>query len=104
MRRGLERFSAGLHIKAAGTSWLEEVIGLAESNGDGRGLMVAKEIYSGALEHVDELCAPYASVIAIDRKKLPSAATVAGWTSEQFVSALRHDQQNKAFNPDLRQL
>jgi hypothetical protein len=31
IRRALQRFDAGLHIKTAGTTWLEEVIGLAES-------------------------------------------------------------------------
>jgi hypothetical protein len=104
MRRGLERFGAGLHLKTAGTTWLEELIGLAEGDGDGRGLIIAKEIYANALAHMDELCAPYTSVIDIDRSKLPSAETVKGWGPEQFVSALRHDQQNKSFNPDLRQL
>ena len=68
------------------------------------GLVLAKEIYAGALEHVDELCAPYASVIDIDRKRLPSAETVKGWKAEQYVSALRHDKTNKAFNPHFRQL
>jgi hypothetical protein len=102
IRRALGRFNAGLHIKTAGTTWLEELIGLAEAGGSG--LALAKEIYAGALDHVDELCAPYATVIDIDRKKLPSAATVNGWTSEQYVSALRHDQRNKQFNPHLRQL
>ena len=53
---------------------------------------------------MDELCAPYATVIDIDRKKLPAKETVNGWTSEQYVSALRHDQKNKAFNPSFRQL
>ena len=103
MRRAIEEIrTPGLHIKTAGTTWLEELIGLAEAGGDG--LELAKEIYAYAMEHVDELCAPYASVIDIDRKKLPPAATVNGWTSEQFVSALRHDQKNKAFNPSFRQL
>ncbi len=102
MRRALERFDAGLHLKTAGTTWLEELIGLAEAGG--AGLALAKEIYAGALDHVDELCAPYASVIDIDRKKLPSVETVNGWTSEQYVSALRHDQKNQAFNPHARQL
>jgi len=102
MRRALAKFGAGLHIKTAGTTWLEEVIGLAEAGGDG--LALAKEIYAQALDHTQELCAPYATVIDIDPKKLPSAATVNKWTSEQFVSALRHDQSNKAFNPSLRQL
>ena len=46
--------------------------------------------------HVDEFCAPYASVIDIDKDKLPAAATLNGWSSEQFVSALRHDQKNPA--------
>lgn len=102
MRRALARFDAGLHIKTAGTTWLEEVIGLAESGGSG--LALAREIYAVALEHIDELCAPYLAVIDINRGKLPSAATVNRWTSEQFVSALRHDQGNKNFNPHLRQL
>jgi len=102
IRRALQRFGAGVHLKTAGTTWLEEVIGLAEAGGDG--LDLAKEIYAEALGHIDELCAPYATVIDIDRAKLPSAATVAGWTSGQFVSALRHDPRNPGFNPSLRQL
>jgi hypothetical protein len=102
IRRALKKFNAGLHLKTAGTTWLEEVIGLAEAGGDG--LALAKEIYADALEHMDELCAPYATVIDIDRKKLPAKETVNGWTSEQFVSALRHDQKNRAFNRSFRQL
>jgi hypothetical protein len=102
MRRALERFGAGVHLKTAGTTWLEEVIGLCEANG--AGLNLAKEIYSGALDHIDELCAPYTAVIDIDRAKLPSPEVVKRWNSEQFVSALRHDQKNKAYNPHLRQL
>ncbi|HEY3761728.1 MAG TPA: tagaturonate epimerase family protein [Verrucomicrobiae bacterium] len=102
IRRALERFNAGLHIKTAGTNWLEEVIGLAEAGGNG--LAIAKEIYAGAADHLAELCAPYATVIDIDPKKLPSVETVNGWTSEQFVAALRHDQKNPAYNPHLRQL
>jgi hypothetical protein len=102
IRRALARFDAGLHIKTAGTTWLEEVIGLAETGGSG--LALAKEIYAEALGHLEELCAPYSTVIDIDRKKLPSVTAVNHWSSEQFVSALRHDQNNPAFNPHLRQL
>ncbi len=102
IRRALARFGAGLHIKTAGTTWLEEVIGLAQAGGDG--LELAKEIYAGALEHVQELCAPYATVIDIDPQKLPSAQSVKGWTSAQFVSALRHNPRDPAYNPHLRQL
>jgi tagaturonate epimerase len=102
IRRGLDRFKAGVHLKTAGTTWLEEVIGLAEAGG--KGLALAKEIYAEAVGHVDELCVPYATVIDIDRSKLPTASAVAGWNSEQFVAALRHDPRNPAFNPNLRQL
>jgi hypothetical protein len=102
MRRALAQFGAGLHIKTAGTTWLEEVIGLAEVGGSG--LSLAKELYAGALNHVEELCAPYASVIDIDRGKLPTASTVNTWTSEQYVVALRHDPSNPGFNSHFRQL
>ncbi len=102
IRRTLPKFGAGLHIKTAGTTWLEELIGLAEAGGEG--LALVKEIYGEAMEHVEELCGPYASVIDIDRAKLPTAQEVAGWTSEQFTGALRHDQQHPLFNISLRQL
>ena len=102
MRRALKKFDAGVHIKTAGTTWLEELIGLAEAGGDG--LEIAREIYAYAIGHVDEFCAPYATVIDIDKKQLPSATVVNGWSSKQFVSALRHDQKNPAFNPSFRQL
>jgi hypothetical protein len=102
MRRALKKFNAGVHIKTAGTTWLEELVGLAEAGGDG--LEIAKEIYAHAIGHVDEFCAPYASVIDIDKTKLPSAAAVSGWSSRQFTDALRHDPKNPAYNPSFRQL
>jgi hypothetical protein len=102
IRRALQKRGAGLHLKTAGTTWLEEVIGLADAGGPG--LVLAKEIYAEALAHIDELCAPYATVIDIDRVKLPAPATVNGWSSEQFVRALRHNQQDDQFNPNVRQL
>jgi len=102
IRKALKKFDAGLHIKTAGTTWLEELIGLAEAGGDG--LEIAREIYAYAIQHVDEFCAPYATVIDIDKQKLPTAAAVNAWTSEQFVAALRHDQSNPAYNRSFRQL
>lgn len=102
IRRTLPKFDAGVHLKTAGTTWLEELIGLAEAGGEG--LALAKEIYAGAIGHVDEFCAPYASVIDIDKAKLPTAEEVNGWTSDQFTGALRHDQENPLFNSSFRQL
>jgi hypothetical protein len=102
IRRTLPKFGAGLHLKTAGTTWLEELIGLAEAGGDA--LAFAKEMYASALNHVDELCAPYATVIDINREKLPPSSEVNGWTSEQFVRALRHIPSDPLFNSSLRQL
>jgi len=102
IRRALAKTGAGIHVKTAGTNWLEEVIGLAETGG--AGLEMAKEIYGDALDQIDALCAPYATVIDIDRDRLPTREEVSGWSSEQFVSALRHDQSCEHYNPSLRQL
>ena len=102
IRKALARFDAGLHLKTAGTTWLEELIGLAEAGDDG--LALATEIYAQARAHLDELRAPYAAVIDINPENLPSRETVRDWTADQFVDALRHDPNCQAFNPDLRQL
>jgi hypothetical protein len=89
-------------VKTAGTTWLEELIGLAESGGEG--LAIAKEIYAEAWERRAEMCAPYATVIDIAENRLPLPATVAEWTPANYASALRHDPGNPAYNPDFRQL
>ena len=102
IRRALGQFDAGVHLKTAGTTWLEELIGLAEAGGEG--LALAKEVYAQAFEHQKELCQPYAAVIDIDAAKLPAPAEVARWTSQQYADALRHDRSNPSFNPNLRQL
>jgi hypothetical protein len=98
----LKRFDAGVHLKTAGTTWLEELIGLAESGGDG--LALAKEIYCEAFAHREQLCVPYAAVIDIDPAGLPSPDEVRGWTSEQYTSALRHVRGAAAYNSNVRQL
>ena len=102
IHRALRDSGAGVHVKTAGTTWLEECIGLAEHGG--AGLALAKEIYAEAFAHRDELCAPYASVIDIDPALLPDPRTVASWSSQQYVSALRHDRSCPGYNPSLRQL
>jgi len=102
VHEAVKKFDAGVHMKTAGTTWLEELIGLAEAGGTG--LEIAKEVYAEAYAHSKELCAPYATVIDIDPAKLPKPEEVNGWTSEQYTSALRHEQGNAAYNPSLRQL
>jgi hypothetical protein len=102
IHRAIKKAGAGLHLKTAGTTWLEEIIGLAEAGGEG--LALAKEIYTQALTHLEELCAPYATVIDIDVNQLPSADAVAKWSASQMAAAVRHNQQCRDFNPHLRQL
>jgi hypothetical protein len=102
IHRAIKKHNAGLHLKTAGTTWLEEIIGLAEAGGDG--LALAKDIYAQALAHIDELCAPYATVIDIDRSKLPSAEVVSKWSAAQFAAAVRHEQKAPEFNHHIRQL
>ncbi|MFP6866898.1 MAG: tagaturonate epimerase family protein [Roseibacillus sp.] len=102
IKRALARTGAGLHIKTAGTSWLEELIGLAEAGAEA--LDLAKQIYATALEKKEALCEPYATVIDVDDAKLPGAEEVSGWTNDQYTGALRHDQGNSAYNQHFRQL
>ena len=102
IRRALRAHGAGLHLKTAGTTWLEEVPGLALAGGES--LRLVQEIYAQAYERIDELCAPYAAVIDIDRTRLPKPEAVRAWSSSEYVAALRHDQEDPAYNPHFRQL
>lgn len=98
----IKKHNAGLHLKTAGTTWLEEMIGLAEAGNEA--LELAKEIYGIALGRFDELCGPYATVIDVQKSRLPEIEEVNGWSGEKFANTLRHDVQNPDFNPDFRQL
>ena len=98
----LKKFDAGLHVKTAGTTWLEELIGLAMAGGGG--LSIAKEVYAKAQHRFGELCGPYATVIDIDTAELPTAEQVDTWDGLSFASALRHDQSCEQYNPNFRQL
>jgi len=102
MAQVIKKHNKGLHVKTAGTTWLEEVIGLALAGGEG--LEIAKAIYANSLGRKDELCAPYADVIEIDDSKLPTVAEVNTWTSEKFANTLRHIPGHPDYNPNFRQL
>ncbi len=102
IHRCMQQFHTGIHLKTAGTTWLEELIGLAEAGGPA--LALAKEIYAEAYAHCDELCQPYATVIDIAPNQLPTPAVVDAWNSDRFTSALCHDPANPAYNPGFRQL
>lgn len=102
VRKAMESHGGGIHIKTAGTTWLEELIGLAESGGSG--LQIAKEVYRSAFSRYDELAAPYATVIDIEKDLLPEPDVVDSWSGEEYASALRHDQSCKDYNLHFRQL
>jgi hypothetical protein len=102
MRRTIERHDAGLHLKTAGTTWLEEVVGIALS-GD-KGTSIAKYIYSRAYARLDELCRPYSTVVDINRAQLPTPLDVERWTAEELVNRLRHDPACPEYSVHVRQL
>ena len=98
----IQKYDKGLHLKTAGTTWIEEVIGMALSGGEG--LDAAKHIYREALSRKDELCAPYADVIDIDDNKLPPPEEVDTWDSEKYANTLRHIPGHPQYNSNFRQL
>lgn len=102
IKESLKKYDCGMHIKTAGTTWLEELIGL--SSAEEEGLQLAKEIYSNAYKRYDELCGPYNTVIDIDTNLLPIPEEVAKWDGEKFSQSLRHDLSNKNYNKHFRQL
>ncbi len=98
----IKKHNKGIHIKTAGTTWLEEVIGLSIAGE--KGLKIAKTIYRKAYEKREELCKPYATVIDIKPELLPSPDEVDKWTSIKYSDTLRHIQRNMSYNPSFRQL
>ena len=102
MGRLIRKHDKGIHIKTAGTTWLEENIGLAVA--DPAALELAKKIYVNALGRMEELTVPYATVIDVDINQLPSPEEVAGWDAETYARTMRHNQADPLYNPSFRQL
>jgi hypothetical protein len=98
----IKKHNKGIHVKTAGTTWLEEVTGLALSGGEA--LEFVKEIYFKALEKIDELTSPYTGVIQIKTSSLPSQKEVSTWNATKFADSVRHVPENRYYNPDMRQL
>jgi hypothetical protein len=100
--RLIRKHDCGLHLKTAGTTWLEEVIGLAMAGG--AGLDMAKLIYRRAYERREELCLPYATVIDIRPEMLPDPDITDKWNSRKYADTLRHVPGHPDYNPGFRQL
>jgi len=102
MGKLIKKYKKGIHVKTAGTTWLEEMTGLALAGGSA--LELAKNIYCKALERADELCKPYATVIEIRKQALPTPQEIARWNGSRFANSLRHIPGHPDYNPDFRQL
>ena len=102
MGRLIRKHDKGIHIKTAGTTWLEENIGLAVA--DPAALELAKKIYVNALGRMEELTVPYATVIDVDVAKLPTPEEVAKWDADTYARTMRHNQEDSLYNPSFRQL
>ncbi len=98
----IQKHDKGIHVKTAGTTWLEEVIGLAMAGGEA--LRMAQKIYSLAFERQEELCGPYATVIDIDPSTLPRPADVNLWDGEKYANTLRHIPGHIDYHAGFRQL
>jgi hypothetical protein len=98
----INKYDKGIHVKTAGTTWLEEVIGLAIAGEEA--LQLARTIYSRAHERQEELCGPYATVIDIDPATLPTPAEVNQWDGEKFANTLRHIPGHPEYHAGFRQL
>jgi len=101
INKAIKKFNTGVHLKTSGTTWLEEVAGLAMAGDES--LKLVKEIYNEAYNRFEELCFPYKTVINLKKDKLPHPNLVNDWSSEEFVNTLRHDETCKGYNPDFRQ-
>jgi len=99
----IQKYAKGINVKRAGTTCREEGIGLAMSN-DEEAIDLVKAFYSSAIGRFDELCAPYATVIDIDKGKLPSTKEVERWTGEKLANTLRHIPSHPDYDPNFRQL
>ncbi len=102
MHRAIRDVNAGIHLKTAGTTWLEEAAGIAAS--EGRGLEFVKDVYRQSYQRYDELCKPYLAVINMEKNRLPAPGKVASWSAQDFLHALRHDPSCPEYNPHFRQL
>lgn len=102
MGKLITKYDKGIHIKTAGTTWLEENIGLAVA--DPQALALAKKIYVNALERMEELTVPYATVIDVDVDSLPSPQEVESWDATTYARTMRHNQSDPLYNQSFRQL
>lgn len=97
----MNKHDAGIHLKTSGTTWLEELIGLAKSGSEG--LDMVQAIYKEAYHRYDELTQPYKPVIDIEEDNLPDPQEFLQLKGSQIASKLEHNPGHSDFDPQLRQ-
>lgn len=102
IRKVLKKHNKGIHIKTAGTTWLEELIGLSLS--DRESVDLVKKIYTKAFSKKEELCEPYKTVIRINPNLLPIPEEVNTWPGQKIAGTLTHNPIHPDFNSSFRQL
>lgn len=102
MGKLLKKYDMGIHVKTAGTTWLEEIIGLSVADADA--LALAKKIYRQSLGRMAELTVPYATVIDVHVDELPDPDEVDKWDADTFARTLRHNESDPLYNQSMRQL
>ncbi len=101
VHRIIQKYGTGIHLKTSGTTWLEELTGLALAGGDG--LDMVHSIYEEACKRFDELTRPYSAVIDVDPRKLPEPDLFKSWNGQKIASKLVHNPKDSDFDPQLRQ-
>jgi tagaturonate epimerase len=100
--RIIRQHDKGIHIKTAGTTWIEEIIGLSLAGGEATGFV--REICLEAFNKLEELCAPYKDVINVKESLLPSRDEIKSRNNIWLAESLRHIPGNNNYNPHFRQL
>ncbi len=102
INRLVKKHDTGLHLKTAGTTWLEEVIGLALAGGKATELV--RSIYRQAIQRFEELTGPYSQVLNIDINKLPHPEDFDHLSGEELADTIRHNKNSPLYNGHVRQL
>ena len=101
INRLIRKHDQGIHLKTAGTTWLEEIAGIILSGK--KGFDFGLSLYADALNRYDELLKPYALVTDIHPGNLPDPGIIKSWGKDKFVRSIIHDESDPDYNPDFRQ-
>jgi len=97
----ITRLDMGIHLKTAGTTWMEELHGITA---DREGCAFVHHLYETGLAKIDLLKDLYWAVCDIDEDKLLTPAEFSGFNGTDLAGVFVHDTTNPLFSPDVRGL